>query len=154
MRNYEKMNKTDLRAACKAAGISYGKMSVAEMREALTARAVPVVTTPAPVAAPVVPHPVVAAASKPVVSKPAKVQRAQRNGVTRPGPGKCLAVWEAMEALHAKTGNVPTAKDASDWATANKANVSNATQELSRWRKFAGLAKSTKVAKEVQAQAA
>lgn len=153
MRNYEKMGKTDLRAACKAAGISYGKMSVADMRAALAAR-IPAATTPAPVAAPVVPHPVVAAAAKPAASKPAKMQRVEQNGVKRPGPGKCLEVWEAMEALHAKTGNVPTAKDAIDWATAKGANVSNATQELSRWRKFAGLTKPAKTGKAVMAQAA
>lgn len=150
MRNYERMGKADLRAACKATGISYGKMSVAEMRAALAART-PAATAPAPVAAPVMPHPAAGSVLKPTPGKRTNVvQRVKQNGIKRPGPGKCLAVWEAMEALHAKTGNVPAAKDATDWATANGANASNATQELSRWRKFAGLTKPAKVAKEAR----
>lgn len=158
LESIDNLSKAELRSACKARGIKYGKMSNFQMREALTEAvqaeaAAPAATTPAPVAAPVVQHPSAAAPPKQQPSKPAKVQRVVQNGVTRPGPGKCLDVWEAMEALHAKTGNVPTSKDASDWATANGANVSNATQELSRWRKFAGLVKPAQV-KEVQAQAA
>jgi hypothetical protein len=146
MSKYDAMNKTNLRAACKAAGITYGSMTVAEMRAALAARA----TTPAPVAAPSTPAPVAAAAAKPVVTK---APRVVQNGVAQPGPGKCLDVWNAMQALYEKTGNVPTSKDATDWATSAGANASNATQELSRWRKFAGLVKPAKTGKEAQAQA-
>lgn len=65
-----------------------------------------------------------------------------RNGITRPrAGGKCAAVWDAMEALYQQTGNVPTNKDATEWATANGANISNTQQELARWRKWAGLVK-------------
>jgi len=152
----DQMGKAELRAACKAAAIKYGSMSNFQMREALLATldAQPA-ATPAQVAAEVVPHPSAGSTPKRAVPVPAKAKtpRVQQNGVTRPGPGKCLDVWEAMEALHAKTGNVPTSADAAAWATANGANVSNATQELSRWRKFSGLVKPAKVAKEVRAAA-
>ncbi|KKM01148.1 hypothetical protein LCGC14_1797390, partial [marine sediment metagenome] len=36
--NYDKMKQKQLRPACKAAGIKYGKMNVTQMREALDAK--------------------------------------------------------------------------------------------------------------------
>jgi hypothetical protein len=38
MQNYNEMNKQELRTACKAAGISYGKMANSGMRDALAAK--------------------------------------------------------------------------------------------------------------------
>lgn len=36
MESFDEMGKSELRAACKAAGISYSKLTVASMREALS----------------------------------------------------------------------------------------------------------------------
>lgn len=47
MKNVNEMNKTELRAACKAAGINYSKLTVGGMRDTLAA----LQTEPAPVAA-------------------------------------------------------------------------------------------------------
>jgi hypothetical protein len=170
--NVETMGKAELRAACKAAGISYGKLTAAGMRDALKIRAAvnavdaeskgrsapavaetlldaePVVTTvaqvvsvepAAPVAAPaaaVAP----AKARKVAAPKAPKVPAEARNGIQRPrAGGACDAVWSALDKVHA-AGTVPTSKDARDLATANGWNVNNALCELSRWRRFNGLA--------------
>ncbi len=152
------LNKTEARAACKKAGISYTNMTVADMRAALEAHAqistpvepeaaaqveaaepevieqrtddAPVVTTPPADPAPVVADPLCAvcdhieklhtlgtsthaftpkpaAAVESTSAKPVKAPKApaapknQRNGITRPGPGKCLDVWTHLDALKA-----------------------------------------------------
>lgn len=88
-----------------------------------------------------------AASTAPVVTtaaQPAQVPQEERNGVTRPrAGGKCAAVWDAMQALYEKNGATPTNKDATDWATATGANVSNAQQEVARFRKFMGISRLT-----------
>lgn len=78
MTTTDKMNRTELRAACKAAGIAYGKLTVAEMRAALATEPagaassqqpapgtqLPIATESAPVGQPAAPAP----ASAPVTS--------------------------------------------------------------------------------------
>ena len=96
----ETMNKVQLRAACKAAGITgYGNMSNDAMRGALAA----VAPALQPAAAPA---PAASLAAAPVVRAPAapSARREDKNGVTRPLPGgKCAAVWELQDEM----GNLP-----------------------------------------------
>ncbi len=63
-----------------------------------------------------------------------RVPREQRNGVKRPGPGKCLEVWEYLD----QYGDVP-AKDLKPVAAEKGWNQSNALIELYQWRKFNGV---------------
>jgi len=126
------MGKSELRAACKAAGISYGKLTVAGMREALLAKQAPapvVITTPAPEAAPLVLKAVTTA------------QREVRNGVKRPAPGGlCAQVWDALDQMHAANVEI-TAQAVRDLATAKGWNKNNASIESYQWKKFMGLTK-------------
>ena len=127
--NVEKLDKSALRVACKEAGISYSKLTVARMREALLAlRApAPVVTTPAPESTPLVLE---------------GVTREVRNGVKRPLPGgKCDAVWQALDQLRA-AGVDPSTKEVKDLSVAKGWNTNNSTAELSQWRRFHGIARS------------
>jgi hypothetical protein len=71
-------------------------------------------------------------ATKP--TKTAPVPREERNGVKRPGPGKCLEVWDYLD----KHGNMD-AKDLKPVAEAQGWNRNNALIELYGWRKFNGL---------------
>lgn len=81
-----------------------------------------------------------AAKRAPAASTPA-APRVERNGVLRPrAGGACAAVWEALDKLHA-SGTVPATKDVRDLATAKNWNENNAVIELSRWRKFNGIAR-------------
>ena len=165
--NVETMGKAELRAACKAAGISYGKLTVAGMRDALKIRAAvnavdgrsapaevdetvvaqqveqvaPVTTPAAATESPAVAPPAAAARVKaPKAPKAPKVPAEVRNGITRPrAGGACDAIWKLLDLLHA-AGTVPTSKDARDLATANGLNVGNALCEISRWKRFHGLA--------------
>lgn len=142
-RNVEKMDKSELRAACKAAGISYSKLTVAGMREALLAKQAPapvVITTPAPeAAAPAVPAS--AAAAPVVLSGKTTPQRESRNGIRRPAPGGlCAAVWEALDQMHAAKVEI-TAQAVRDLATAKAWNQSNASIEFYGWRRWMGLSK-------------
>jgi hypothetical protein len=154
-RNFDEMGKSELRAACKAADISYGKLTVGDMRDALKAKHAPaapvVIAEPAPAVEPT-PAPV---AAEPVKKASApKVQRERRNGVSCPGEGTaCRAVWDALDAMLA-AGVTPAAKDARDLAAAKGWNENNALIELSAWRKFNGLAKPQNMKPEAQAKAA
>jgi hypothetical protein len=117
------LNKIEARAACKKAGISYTNMTVADMRAALEAHAQAaapaepeaVATTVEPVAevvseqrtddTPVAdPAPAEAAApaaepAKPKEPKKPAAPKDQRNGITRPGKGKCLDVWTTLDSM-------------------------------------------------------
>lgn len=148
--NIDTMNKSDLRSACKAAGIPYGKLTNDGMRGALrAAQATPeaVVTTTAPAvevpAAPVTVAPVAKAAKVPKAAKSVKVPREFRNGVGRPkAGGACARVWDHLDA----NGDM-TVADIKKWAEGEGLNTSNAAIEIYGWRKFNGI-KSVKVAKQ------
>lgn len=159
--NFDEMGKGELRAACKAAGISYGKLTVQSMRAALVARAAVNADelsiakqedAPTDLAgqgirslhnlidkantAPVNLTPVA-----PKAPKTTKPEREARNGVKRPrNGGLCAAVWAALDKLHA-SGTAPTSEQVRDLATAKGWNANNALCELSAWRKFMGLSK-------------
>ena len=84
---------------------------------------------PAPAAA----EPVVTT-SKPKKAAAPKVERIEQNGVKRPGPGKCLEVWEYLD----QHGNMKP-KDLQPVAEARGWNINNASIELYQWRKFNGI---------------
>jgi hypothetical protein len=154
-RNFDEMGKSELRAACKAAVISYGKLTVGEMRDALKAKNAPAAQVAIAEPAPVVEPTAAPAVAEPVKKAPApKVEREIRNNVKRPGDGTaCGAVWQALDAMLA-AGTTPSSKDARDLATAKGWNENNALIELSAWRKFNGLSKPHNMKPKAQAKAA
>ena len=84
---------------------------------------------PAPTAA----EPVVTTSKPKKVAAP-KVERVEQNGVKRPGPGKCLEVWEYLD----QHGNMKP-KDLQPVAEARGWNINNVQIELYQWRKFNGI---------------
>jgi hypothetical protein len=132
MSNFENMNKDQLRAACRTAGIVYGKMNNTQMRDALVAAQPKPASThvvhagpevkPALVAAVVdaiakantpetvvisqltTPAPVATPAPAPKTSgKKIQKDREERNGVKRPSAGTiCAAIWSALDAKRAE----------------------------------------------------
>jgi hypothetical protein len=67
-----------------------------------------------------------------------KPAREERNGVKRPGPGKCLEVWEYLD----QHGDMQ-AKDLKAVALDKGWNVSNTLIEFYRHRKFVGITRAT-----------
>lgn len=130
-RNVEKMDKSELRAACKAAGVSYSKLTVQGMRDALNKAAGVYDERNGPEESePPKPAPVVTAA---------KPERIVQNGIRRPLPDSvCGQVWTALDQMHA-AGVVPTAKDVKSLATAKTWNPNNASIEFYQWKRFMGL---------------
>ena len=88
---------------------------------------------PAP-AAEGTPADAVVTTSKPKKAAAPKVERVEQNGVKRPGPGKCLEVWEYLD----QHGNMKP-KDLQPVAEARGWNINNAQIELYQWRKFNGI---------------
>ena len=88
---------------------------------------------PAP-AAEAAPADAVVTTSKPKKAAAPKVERVEQNGVKRPGPGKCLEVWEYLD----QHGNMKP-KDLKPIAEARGWNINNAQIELYQWRKFNGI---------------
>ena len=71
---------------------------------------------------------------KPKKEPKPKIVRVEQNGVKRPGPGKCLEVWEYLD----QHGNMKP-KDLQPVAEARGWNINNASIELYQWRKFNGI---------------
>lgn len=88
---------------------------------------------PAP-AAEDAPAEAVVTTSKPKKEAAPKVERIEQNGVKRPGPGKCLEVWEYLD----QHGNMKP-KDLQPVAEAKGWNINNVQIELYQWRKFNGI---------------
>lgn len=63
-----------------------------------------------------------------------KAPREERNGVKRPGPGKCLEVWEYLD----QQGDMKP-NDLKLVAVERGWNANNALIELYQWRKFNGV---------------
>ncbi len=95
---------------------------------------------PAP-AAEGAPADTVVTTSKPKKAAAPKVERVEQNGVKRPGPGKCLEVWEYLD----QHGNMKP-KDLQPVAEEKGWNINNASIELYQWRKFNGISGSIKAA--------
>lgn len=79
--------------------------------------------------------------------------RPEQNGIKRPSiGGKCRAVWDALDAYQAETGEVPTAKVVRDLAADEGWNPNNASIEFYQWRKFHGITgRAPKPAKQEEA---
>lgn len=79
--------------------------------------------------------------------------RPEQNGIKRPSiGGKCRAVWDALDAYQAETGDVPTAKVVRDLAADEGWNPNNASIEFYQWRKFHGITgRAPKPAKQEEA---
>ena len=88
---------------------------------------------PAPVAE-AAPADAVVTTGKPKKVTAPKVERVEQNGVKRPGPGKCLEVWEYLD----QHGNMKP-KDLQPVAEAKGWNINNVQIELYQWRKFNGI---------------
>lgn len=78
---------------------------------------------------------------KPKKEAAPKVERVEQNGVKRPGPGKCLEVWEYLD----QHGNM-TPKDLKPVAAEKCWNENNALIELYGWRRFNGISGRVKAA--------
>nr|WP_298717228.1 hypothetical protein [uncultured Steroidobacter sp.] len=132
--NFDKMGKNELRAACKAAGLSYAKLNNDGMRAALKGAYVE------PEAAPTTA--VEGAPASLVLTAVTKAAREERNGVKRPREGGlCAQVWAALDQMRA-AGIEPSTKDIRGWSIEKGFNVNNSTAELSAWRKFNGISRS------------
>jgi hypothetical protein len=135
------MGKDDLRKACKAAQISYGKLSNLQMRDALKvawarttipASAEALVTTPPAAEAP-------AAVPAEKSAKPARVPAESRGGVTRPKAGSiCASIWEACDELIAAGTEITFAALKEKLPKVNDATLRTQKQ---RHRVFTGAAK-------------
>ena len=140
---YQTMTKDELRAACKAVGIAYGKLNNDAMRAALTA------TAPAPQPQPEYlqhddrPEDDNIPGSYPDIARygGTKIEnnRETCNGVTRPSAGgKCRAVWDDLDVL-AAAGTKPTAAQVRQLAAEQGWDKTTAQVQFYRWRKFNGI---------------
>ncbi len=132
MNNYDSMTQKQLRPACKAAGIKYGKMNVTQMRQALTVNSSrKTLEATGRAAAETAPTP--KAESKP------RAGTVIRNGARQPGEGtKCRAVWDGLEGIAGVDESTVTVGDARKMAETNGWNMNNTVIEFYQWRKFHG----------------
>ena len=89
---------------------------------------------PAPAAA-------VVTTGKPKQKVVLKVERVEQNGIKRPGPGKCLEVWEWLDA-----NPTATVKQVREVAPSKGWNESNCQIEFYQWRRFNGISGRVKAA--------
>lgn len=69
--------------------------------------------------------------------------RPEQNGIKRPSiGGKCRAIWDALDAYRAETGELPASKTVKELAADEGWNPNNASIEFYQWRKFHGISKS------------
>lgn len=134
------MTKNELKAALDLAGVSYAKKANLETLQALY-DALPKVPaeTPAPVQAPEEqPAPTESTGSGLKIEK----DRPEQNGIKRPSiGGKCRAIWDALDAYRAETGELPTSKTVKELAADEGWNPNNASIEYYQWRKYNGIQK-------------
>ena len=170
--DYKTMKRPELRKACKAAGIKYGKLTVGGMRDTLAARVPKKVfggnsvadevaeldaaeklgrtagmgdLIPATTGTPTeVPTPT----PKPVTGRGIKIEkdRDEQHGIKRPSVGGlCRQIWDWLDLVSAK-GEAPTAKTVKAMASVYGWNPNNASIEFYQWRKFNGISGRTKKA--------
>lgn len=160
--DFAAMGKVELRAACKAAGITYGKLDNAGMRAALEAFAVKkdadqgIARTsngPRPVAAAAVKTapvetPVVSSGPREVITgtvvkpKSLKIEKVRdsSNGVTRPSAGSiCRAIWDALDSQRKSLKTIPTFENLRELMKANSWSKNTAMTQYQRWKQFNGV---------------
>jgi len=80
--------------------------------------------------------------AKPGTGLKIEKDRPEQNGVKRPSiGGKCRAIWDALDAYRAETGELPTSKTVKELAADEGWNPNNASIEYYQWRKYNGIAK-------------
>jgi hypothetical protein len=160
MSKFDSMGKEELRKACKAAGIAYGKLNNDGMRAALKSKEAP---APAPAPTPKAQKPEVKTQPAPaaqktdetvpagprekvvgevVQAKSLKIEknREARNGVKRPSVGSiCREVWDALDASRSKTKEVPTFENVRDLMKAHNWQRNTAFTQYQRWKQFHGV---------------
>lgn len=119
MIDYQAMNKNELRQAFRDAGLSYGQMSVADMKDTLEARQNQAEAAKAR-----------AAKSEAVASEPCVAGR------PKPG-GKCAAIWDFCDKALAD-GVTPQLAQVRAALDLNETTVAI---QFYRWRKFVGYTK-------------
>lgn len=148
------MTKNEIKAALDHVGVSYAKKANLETLQALHAQAVadglldaPTDSAPpadAPAETPAeAPTPAPAADPTPTgAGLKIEKDRPEQNGVKRPSAGgKCRAIWDALDAYRAETGELPTSKTVKELAADEGWNPNNASIEYYQWRKFNGIVK-------------
>jgi hypothetical protein len=148
------MTKNEIKAALDLAGITYAKKANLETLQALY--------DAMPKGEEV--HPELAAAISTIPEQPAadapqaqeepapaptegaglKIEkdRPEQNGIKRPSiGGKCRAIWDALDAYRAETGELPTSKTVKELAADEGWNPNNASIEYYQWRKYNGISK-------------
>jgi len=154
--DFAAMGKVELRAACKLAGITYGKLDNAGMRAALEAKAAagspPITDTrtlldkaiDTGIGAPTAIEKGAASELKtrkaPKKATERKV-RAAANGVTKPSSGTiCGQIWDALDAKRtALKGETPTFEHLRELAKDAGWQKNTAMTQYQRWKQFNGL---------------
>ena len=81
----------------------------------------------------------VTAAKKPGGGQP-KVEREERDGIKRPGPGTISeTLWSIFDAKEAELGHAPALGDVLDEATAQDIKEASVKAGYAHWRKFHGI---------------
>lgn len=139
MKTIQEMNKIELRAACKAAGVvGYGSLANDGMRALLVAKQQ--ADMDAKAAAEAAAH----AAAFPVVNAVDTNRTVQKNrptqfGVTRPSNGTiCADIWAALDKI-LSTGVHPTTKDLATLRDQNGWQKHTASTQFQRFRQFNGI---------------
>lgn len=148
MSKFNEMGKTELRAACKAAGIAYGKLNNDGMRAALIAKfpetkvQTPEVQQPAPAAQKteevVAPGPRPKVAGEVVQGKSLKIEkgRPSQNGITKPSVGSiCRAIWDALD----EKESIPSFEDVRQLMVKHSWSRNTAFTQFQRWKQFHGV---------------
>lgn len=159
MSKFDSMGKEELRKACKAASIAYGKLNNDGMRAALKSKEAPaaapapapkvqtpeVKSQPAPAAqteAPKVDGPRATTVGTVVESKSLKIEkgRPSANGVTKPSVGSiCRAVWDALDAKRAELKAIPSFENVRDLMKSNNWQRNTAFTQFQRWKQYHGV---------------
>lgn len=143
MSKYSEMGKEELRAACRKAGVSYGKLNNDGMRKALEDKDAEKAKDQFPKEESIKP----AAAIKPLatvpVEKPAKPAPRKRvpsdkEGYPRQGT-QCRAVWDACDTQASNTLALPDVKWIKALASEKGWNINNTVIEYYQWRKIKGI---------------
>jgi hypothetical protein len=124
MKNLNEMNKAELRAACKEAGVkNYGNMTTQQMREAVAATQAPVKRD-------------VAMGTGIKIEK----NREERNGIKRPSiGGVCSKIWAFCDAYLAECGRAPKLSVMKQRAELEKWDSVTTVVQYYQWRKFQGI---------------
>jgi len=145
MKTFEEMNKMELRAACKAAGIkNYGKMDNAGMRTALVAslpKFEPIKGSLVDIVSTQLNQPESKLKNGKFPPRPKmkklETEREERNGVKRPSTGGlCRAVWDMLDGIMAEQQTIPRLKAVKEISEGRGWNLNNVTIEYYRWKKF------------------